>query len=313
MKLEKVKNNMENIYAIIVSYNPNVKEIEKNLRALSEEVNNIVLVDNSDNIKLKSQLKDCVNTLKLRVDISYLDNKGNIGLSKAQNRGIKYALENENCNWVLLLDDDSFFKSNSINEMMRYFEDSYEKDSIGILVANSIDININTKFKYYVEVERSLKIEQCDENEIKDVLVAMASGSLIKREVFNKIGLMREEFFIDCIDTEYCLRAKKDKYKIKLIGNALLYHKLGEKRKVKFLNKEIAPTNHSPFRCYNIYRNNIIMFREYFEKNKKYFSYQVLVLLNHIVKIIFFETQKTEKLKMIVFGIVAGIKYKKRG
>lgn len=42
----------------------------------------------------------------------------------------------------------------------------------------------------------------------------MQSANLVNVEVYKKLGKYREEYFIDCVDYEYCLRARENQYSI---------------------------------------------------------------------------------------------------
>lgn len=48
---------------------------------------------------------------------------------------------------------------------------------------------------------------------------------LIKREVLEKIGLFDERYFLYFEDADYCLRAQKAGYKLKIVPEELIHHK----------------------------------------------------------------------------------------
>lgn len=50
--------------------------------------------------------------------------------------------------------------------------------------------------------------------------------ALIHRDVFEKIGLLDERFKFTGEDVDFCVRAKKAGFEIKVVENAKIYHKI---------------------------------------------------------------------------------------
>ena len=121
-----------------------------------------------------------------------------------------------------------------------------------------------------------------------------------------------EELFIDMVDYDFCLKARLNKYNIVTSEKALLMHELGNIKSKKIFNKEIKYTNHSPIRRYYITRNRRIlhfMYKQYFnEFLKKELTYSK----KEMIKVILFEKQKIEKIKMYFKAIVDYNKWKKK-
>ncbi|HFP9739483.1 TPA: glycosyltransferase family 2 protein, partial [Escherichia coli] len=58
----------------------------------------------------------------------------------------------------------------------------------------------------------------------------IASGKLINLEVLDQVGFMEDDLFIDGVDHEWCWRAGRLGYKIAIIENAIMKHRLGDAR-----------------------------------------------------------------------------------
>jgi len=80
----------------------------------------------------------------------------------------------------------------------------------------------------------------------------ITSGSFIPIDAFDEIGPMREELFIDFVDIEWCLRARKKCYQVVAINKVIINHHLGDYA-VSFM-KNNYPI-HSPLRMYYYFRN----------------------------------------------------------
>lgn len=140
------------------------------------------------------------------------------------------------------------------------------------------------------------------------VLAVIASGSLIKAELFREIGLMREGFFIDYVDTEFCLRAKTRGHNIMVVCNALLSHRLGNKVNHSLGPMQVTTSNHSPERRYTIFRNRTKVWREYWTRIPSYIIYDFMAALYDLCRIAAFEKQSKAKLKAAWRGFREGCK-----
>jgi rhamnosyltransferase len=70
---------------------------------------------------------------------------------------------------------------------------------------------------------------------------------------------MREELFIDFVDIEWCLRARRHNYEIVAINKVRIDHHLGDYA-VKFMGERYPI--HSPLRMYYYFRNAIYLYRQ---------------------------------------------------
>jgi GT2 family glycosyltransferase len=85
--------------------------------------------------------------------------------------------------------------------------------------------------------------------------MVMASGSLVRRQVVETIGLPRADFFMDFFDYEYSLRARAHGYKIAVVPAAELAHEVGEARIVRLPGRSRLWTSYAPWREYYNSRN----------------------------------------------------------
>jgi rhamnosyltransferase len=85
--------------------------------------------------------------------------------------------------------------------------------------------------------------------------MAIASGSLVLREVVQEVGVPRADFFMDISDIEYYLRIRSHGYRIAVISRAEISHEIGHTRKVSLPGYKLLWTDQPPFREYYISRN----------------------------------------------------------
>ena len=94
----------------------------------------------------------------------------------------------------------------------------------------------------------------------------ITSGSLVSVGVYDAIGPFRDAFFIDHVDDEYCLRARKMGYRVLSTCKPVMLHSVGASTLHRLLWKKTGVTNHPPFRRYYMTRNHIILMKEYFTR-----------------------------------------------
>lgn len=298
-------NELESITAVIVTYNIH-KDFINNINSLYNQVGQIIVVDNNSE---KSSILILQELIKQYPDIILIRNKENLGLSKAQNIGIRKSFEKESCEWVLLLDDDSSLQKKMTSNMLSAYHDSSYKENIGLITPRIKDIKNNRDYPCLIKKNKFIfqrYFLRNDENSKSGLFCALASGSLIKKSIFSDIGLMNEAYFIDFIDWDFAIRLQKNNKTIICAGNAILYHQLGNKTSHHLLGKEFITTNQPPNRRFTSSRNRILFIRNNIFNSPAILLYLCMTMTYEIMLIILFEENKLGKLKEIFKGIFAG-------
>lgn len=239
---------MESVSCVIITYNVDEK-IYDVIHSLRDQVNNIIIVDNGS----KKDTISILNSISKIDNIDIIYNRKNLGIAAALNIGIKRAIEKKS-KWILTLDHDSLVEEKMVCKLIDFYNgcSDEEKSRIGILAPEVFDIAINKSF-YNVE----------DKLTYKEVRHVIQSGSLIKVEVFEKIGYFYEPLFIYFVDIEFCYKLIENNYKILMVKGARLLHEEGKKERKKFLGIEYTYDNYSIYAIYYITRNAIYMFKKY--------------------------------------------------
>ena len=282
--------NKHSIYAIIVSYEPNSSLIRL-YESIKNQVDEIVIIDNnSRNTESIHILKELENQ-----NISVIYNKENSGIATALNQGVKIAIDKK-YKWILTLDQDSEFYQNTYNLLLESYESLKDKDITMIIAPKAIE-RINTK-KDEIKINGNKKIIW------KDVILNLTSGSLIKAESFDKVGLFDDKLFIEQVDNDFCYRLIKNKYKIKVAQNINFIQEIGNAKKIF----GCIVRNHNPKRKYYLSRNVTIMLRRYFfvapYTTIRYFLGGTIFSW---IKIFLFEKDKCKKILSGFKGLFDGV------
>ena len=281
---------MKKICAVIVSYNPD-ELIEKCASSAVSQVDELLIVDNGsrkEKMVILRQLEKKFEKIKLIL------NKENLGIATALNQEIKYVIKNK-YDWLLTLDQDSILEKDMIEKMLKVYNRLSQKDQkkVGILARNYKTI-------------KGLAYKQ--KRNIQIVPVAITSGQLVKISLFEKIGYYKDKLFIECIDNEFCLRAKKNGFSTLLVSGAILNQRIGDNPKVKkVFGKKFVVSGHSPIRFYYIFRNSIYLYKKYLFVAPKWILNNIFSNTKLIFKILFFEDKTLKKISMVIKGTLHGL------
>jgi len=228
----------EKVFIVIVNYNSGsyiidcLKSLEisryKDIK-ISE-----VIIDNSSVDNSLQLIKQQFSKIKI------INNKNNLGFAKAVNQGIKNALQNK-ADYVFLLNPDTLAEKNLLKPLIQLIKSDKK---IGIVVpalkdevkAGSV-YSLGLKFnKFLGRTEHiHLHVNPRSLHHQEEELVS-GCAMLIKKEVFKKIGLFDERFFMYFEDSDFCLRTRKAGFKIYVEPKAVVIHKQNLDKKP---NKEI--------------------------------------------------------------------------
>lgn len=269
------------IAAGIVTYNPEIECLQKNIDAIIEQVDIVYITDNdsenSENIeKIIKNYEKC-NFKRL---------KKNEGIARALNIICEDAYK-DGFEWILTLDQDSICSPNIIKEYVKYLKlEKCAMLSAIIFDRHKKTVNSNDNIGY---------------SEIKECIT---SGSLLNLSVWNEINGFDEILFIDGVDFDICYRIVEKGYKIYRINTVMLNHEIGKSEIKKVLIWKVIVMHHSPFRKYYIARNNIYLAKKGLWKISKGLLRNAKLLLVTIL----YEEKKYDKLMNIFKGTIDGLK-----
>lgn len=291
-----------NIFAIIVTFNPSLENVENLVEKLFRQGVTPCVVDNFSTNDDSIGLRDIGNA-----KIIFLDN--NVGIAKAQNKGIEYAIKN-GADYILFFDQDSYINDSYVQDLCLDYKCLIENgENVGIIGPRFIDSRYNFYYKT-ISVSKCGFRKKHDVSEISEPLrstLLISSGSLIAVETLKLVGLMRDYYFIDYVDTEWCLRAEHMSYKNYVSAKAIMYHTIGDNvLNFKFFNVPV----HSAFRRYFRVRNAFFLMNEPHVPFFLAFR-EIFYNLIHQIILIFFEKNKLEYIKSYFMGIRDGLKKSK--
>lgn len=242
---------MNNLVAIIVTFNPDTEVLNTLLKALESQVAHIVIVDNGSTVETVGIIRRMITA-----DGTIIEKGFNSGISEAINTGLIEA--NKLCaSHVVFFDQDSLPASNMVEQLLAVMS---QKSDMGIKVAavgpKYSDIKGDHASPFVKLVGQKLTRVPCGDNETVAVDALITSGSLISMDALGDVGNMEQKLFIDYVDTEWCLRATNKGYSLFGVGAAKMQHDLGDE--FAHIFGRTIPV-HSALRNYYLIRNGVWM------------------------------------------------------
>jgi len=276
------------VCAGIVSYNPDISGLKKNVESVLEQVGQVFIVDNASSNIL--EIKDAFSGLP----VIWVENSENLGMAGGLNQLLLEA-ESHGFEWVLTLDDDSVCSDEMVAQLLTAAE---HYDNIAVAAPRAVDIR--TK-KANTPVDEPF-------SGFKEINMCITAGSLTNVKTVLEHGGFNEKLFIDHVDHEMCLRLKEFGYKIIKVGSAEIFQEFGaESSRRRFLWKVYTQRGYSPIRVYYQTRNSLFMVRKYGSKfdNRPRYLYFYLVF-SFIAKFVY-EPRRFARLKAFCKGYVDGM------
>jgi rhamnosyltransferase len=268
------------VAAVVVFYNP-LDEHFENIASYLDDVDCLFVVDNSE--VPSSETARCLEGI---AKVRYLPNRENLGIARALNIGAEMALES-GCDFLLTMDQDSRACPGMVPTMLACL-DMIDAATAGILSPEYLPVGAGPSLP-----SRS----SCEE-----IPVVITSGNLLSLSAYNVAGPFRDDYFIDYVDHEYCLRLRSCGYKIFHVNNAFLKHQIGTITTHRCLYRKILLGNHSPIRRYYSFRNRFYFHETYRRLFPEYFRRFWRDTSRDVLWVLLYESDKIDKLKMMYRG-----------
>jgi len=255
----------------IIIVNWNTKDLLQNcLNSIYKTVQDIafeiIVVDNASHDGSMEKLERNFPSLH------FIENPVNYGFAKGMNVGSQYALS-QGAEYVFLLNNDAVIDIDCIKVLFSMLKDDsagiagprifYYKQPQKVWQGGGYFSRLKTGV---VVPEKNKLIDKCNE-ELRQVTFLTGCAMLIKREVFEKVGLLDEDYFLYEEDVDFCLWAARAGFKLLYVPSAKMWHKI----------ETIPKDRTSPFILYHMARSRIIFLRKNF--SWPYFLYGLLIHL----------------------------------
>jgi len=285
------------VVAVVVTYHPDLPALRQQLETLLAQVGHVVVVDNHSDTDLTAWLQE---SKLASVEVLVLER--NFGIGTAQNRGIECARARD-ATHVLLMDQDSLPAPDMVAGLLKVLQARPDAAAAGPYYK---DARRQQEVSPFVRLQgaRIGRVQRQPGQDVAQVDCLISSGCLIPMPVLQATGPMREDLFIDYVDTEWCLRAARSGYRCYGVFSALMTHSLGESP-VRLMGR-LLPM-HSPLRHYYQMRNALLIYREGWVPLR----WRVADSWQRVLKLIFYwlvSPPRLQHLRMMLLGAWHGLR-----
>ena len=242
---------MERVTALVLTFNRK-KLVKKTLDALAGQtrrLEKIFVVNNGSTDGTEIFL----NELKTKYPAGLLEIltfKENLGSSGGFARGMEHVLKKTKFKWLWIMDDDAVPEKRAVEKFMHFYNSLplKKRNRIGVL-QNQREVD-HARFK--------TNIVPVSDVFGKPIYRVTFEGYCIKREVIEKIGFPRQEFFIYSDDIEYTWRAIRNGFRAYRVCGSMIYHR--DWATIEKINRGIiAKPNIPPWKLYYRFRNPFLV------------------------------------------------------
>lgn len=244
------------VVGIVVTYDsgPECREL---IRLLKPQCYRLLVVDNGSQTTIRASIAQwCEES-----GAEFIPLEHNLGIAAAQNLGIRRARE-LGATHVLLSDDDSRPSDDMVASLLSAFagaSPSRNIAAIGPLVGEQ-----KPGGDQLVYVPRRWGPRRAVPGELEQPMLSVAfliaSGCLIDMKALDIVGPMNSSMFIDHVDLEWGLRARRAGFELFVLTSCFMAHSLGDET-VKLPGRTQPIHVHGPKRNYYLMRNTIRMMR----------------------------------------------------
>ncbi len=303
---------MKKTLGLVITFNPS-PQFHSSLHLLLAQLDQVLVVDNASSSAIRRRLEEEANDKKASLKIIFNDE--NLGIASALNQGFRWALA-QGYERVIAFDQDSQPAADMVAELLQAYDSHPRRERIAIL-APQIHLCLRhwrrqdgvtgEKIQYLRAGRVFMERISCRGGVLDDVALVITSGSLNNLSAYSQIGGFRDDFFIDYVDTEYCLRAREKGYEISVACRAVLHHRLGDQQKKQIGTLALRPTFHSPLRWYYIHRNRIVMYGLHAFRFPQWALHDLATGVYALLKMLLYEDRKWGKILALVLGLIDGL------
>lgn len=227
-------------------------------------------------------------------NVTLIENKKNIGYSKANNQAIKISTGR----YVCLLNSDTVILENALSKMVRLLDGRHDIGATTCLLINPDGSHQfgsalgETNLLYMLSVETGLYkkypknriwgkpfLSYLDHSKAHELEVCPSAVIIIRREVFETVGLLDENIFFGVIDWDFSYRVRKWGWKLYFDPDSKVLHYGGKSKSPisqQLLVRDYECQYYYFWKHYGVFRMNLFRFLLIISSTIKLFAYLII-------------------------------------
>lgn len=280
--------------AVVVTYRPDTAQLQRLLETLLSQAGAVVVCDNGGGDWVAQRFPAVI----------YLPMGGNLGVGAALNEGFRWALR-RGFPMVVAFDQDSLPQEGCLPRLLQTLESA--PANVAAVAPMIRDARSGVLGPLVGEITPGWRRPKhfLQEGEVAALDHAITSGMVVRLRAWQQIGPFREDFFIDYIDIEWSIRARRLGFRILGVGGAILLHELGERW--IFLPGGARVAVHRPERAYFEARNGWITQR-LARGDRRWQWWHLWIGMRKTLFYLLFLPERKRRLRAIIAGVRAAMR-----
>lgn len=276
-----------NVCAVVVAYYPD-DGFEARLERILPQVPLLLIVDNTPEASLLSEgFKS-----KWAEAVHLIGNHANKGIATALNQGLDFAAK-RGFPWLLTLDQDTDCYPDMVSILSKAYAQC--EPAPAVIGANYLDRQNNR-----------IKVKTEDPKDYIFQKTVITSGCLVNVSAAKNIQGFREDYFIDQVDHEFCLRIRSVGKQVIISSEPAMEHGVGLSGGVWIPILGFLP-NHPPIRKYYIARNTVVTVANYWRCEPVWCAKRLTRLFLGLLEMALLERYRLRKVRAFANGVYDGL------
>jgi rhamnosyltransferase len=270
--------------AVVITFQP-AAEVVQNLAKVRSQVAALVVVDNGSPADLLAPIRAASQQLHFTL----IEHGGNLGIAAALNTGVRWARE-QGFAFVILFDQDSTVTEGFCQAMLAERAAHPQRDKLAVVTPTQVEKSTG-----------QVRPHSCASD--GGPLVAITSGSLMATEIFDYCGWFQENLIIDCVDHEYCLRARSMGFTLAECRRAVLQVAVGSASEHQAFGYTIQARHYNATRRYYMTRNRLVIVQRFWRQHPGWCCRTLQDVVQDAIKVLLVEQDTWSKMRNTARGI----------
>lgn len=268
------------VAAVVTAFRPDGRLADV-VRSAVDQVALVVVVDNTPDGEPGAE-----GVAEIGEDVRVLRPGRNLGLAGALNLGVAEAGA---VDALLLLDQDSALPAGTVDALAGRIDADPTIGAVGPL-------------PWDAAADRPLDPRAAHRPELADLPVIITSGMLVRATALTDAGPFREDFFVDCVDQDLCLRLRRAGWRVVQDARVRLPHSLGDTRWRGIGPLRLRSTSHPTWRLYWTARNGTVLAREHWQGEPAWVATSSALQAYVALTVLLFEPPRLRRLATLARG-----------
>jgi len=217
------------IFLIVLNWNnyPDTLACLASLQEMMSPPHRVLIVDNGSSDDSEKIIRSHYP------DLDFLQTGRNLGYAGGNNVGIRYALA-QGADYVCILNNDVTVEPDFLGHLLSAIQHQPAVGIVTPLIAEKMDAGRVWALGSAVDRRTAIVSRQHAGEPVSswrqrgsfDVDIASGAAMVAKRDVFERVGLLDESYFLYYEEVDWCLTARKAGYRILCVPSSVVWHQV---------------------------------------------------------------------------------------